>query len=80
MFLIAALGTFVAHARREPGTRLYTSWRYVERATEFLHLMEFENADAERAHATSDAVKVFTDTLYPMCTEPPVFDAWETVE
>lgn len=42
--------------------------------------MEFADERAERAHASSDAVKVFTDMLYPRCEEGPTFERWELVE
>ncbi len=77
---LEAIRTFVAHTRTEPGTSRYESWRSLDRPTEFLHLMSFVDAEAERAHASSDAVKTFTDVLYPRCEEGPTFERWECVE
>src|SRR5262245_66648804 len=74
--VLPAISTFVAHTANEPGTLRYESWRSDEEPTRFLHVMEFVDADAERAHATSDAVKAFTAVVYPFCTEPPVFTSW----
>lgn len=70
---------FVAHTETEPGTLLYQSWQSAARPTRFLHIMEFADDDAEKAHATSDAVKAFTGALYPLCTEPPFFEDWGLV-
>lgn len=73
----AAIRTFVEHTRTEPGTLRYESIRFD--ASRFLHLMEFTDEDAERAHASSDAVRHFTDVLYPLCTEGPEFEDWSPV-
>jgi quinol monooxygenase YgiN len=74
-----AIRVFVSHARSEPGTLTYESWQSASRPAEFLHLMAFADEGAEDAHATSDEVKRFTDILYPLCTQPPVFDDWHEV-
>ena len=61
-----AVEAFIAYiAANEPGTRLYTSLQGSDNPTEFLHYFIFENEAAEQRHRTSDAVKHFTDTLYP---------------
>lgn len=73
---LRAIRTFVVHARSEPGTLRYDSFRSAERPAEFLHVMSFADEDAERAHGSSDAVKAFTDVLYPTCLEEPTFDRW----
>lgn len=77
---LEAIRTFAAHARSEPGTLRYDSFRSAERPTEFLHVMAFADEDAERAHSSSDGVKAFTDVLYPTCVEEPTFDGWLPVE
>jgi quinol monooxygenase YgiN len=76
---LEAIDRFVAHTETETGTTLYVSWRSEVRPNEFLHLMSFVDADAEQAHATSDAVRAFTETLYPLCVEPPAFEDWQSV-
>jgi quinol monooxygenase YgiN len=76
---LEAIRGFVAHTRSEPGTLRYESWRNLDRPNEFVHLMEFADEDAERLHASSDAVRAFTDVLYPRCSEGPTFDRWEAV-
>ena len=68
---LETIGRFIAHTETEPGTLVYASWRSEARPHEFLHLMSFSDAAAEQAHASSDAVRVFTEALYPMCVEPP---------
>jgi quinol monooxygenase YgiN len=76
---VEAIRTFVAHTAAEPGTLRYESWRSIDRPTEFLHLMEFVDEDAERTHASSDEVKTFTDVLYPRCEHEPAFERWQPV-
>ena len=76
---LEAIRAFVEHTRTEPGTLRYASWRSVDSSTEFLHIMEFVDEAAERAHGSSDAVRAFTDALYPTCEEPPAFGRWEDV-
>jgi quinol monooxygenase YgiN len=76
---LETIGRFVAHTETEPSTLLYASWRSEARPYEFLHLMSFADAAAEQAHASSDAVRVFTEALYPMCAEPPTFEGWLAV-
>jgi quinol monooxygenase YgiN len=75
-----AIRTFVAHTRTEPGTLRYESIQIDERPTEFLHVMEFADAEAEQAHASSEAVEAFTAVLYPLCTIGPTFEDWTPVE
>lgn len=77
---LEAIRTFVAHTKTEPGTLRYESWRSVDRPTEFLHVMSFESEEAEQAHGSSAAVKVFVDELYPRCEREPTFAHWQAVE
>lgn len=77
---LEAIRTFVAHTRTEPATLRYESWRSLDRPAEFLHLMAFVDEEAEAAHASSDAVKAFTDVLYPRCEREPRFERWELVD
>ena len=75
----AAIRAFVEHTRTEPGTLRYESISFDATPNRFLHLMEFADEDAERAHASSDAVRRFTEVLYPLCTEGPEFEDWSPV-
>lgn len=76
---LQAIRTLVAHTGTEEGTLLYRSWQSVREPTEFLHLMEFVDARSEQLHATSEAVKAFTDALYPLCIQMPTFREWTSV-
>jgi quinol monooxygenase YgiN len=70
---LAAIREFVVYVgANEPGTLRYESWQEND-PTRFLHVFVFRDAEAERIHSTSDAVKRFTAVLYPDCLEPPVF-------
>jgi quinol monooxygenase YgiN len=75
----AAISVFVAHTRTEPGTIRYESWQSADKPSEFLHLMEFVDAEGEQAHRSSEQVKGFTDSLYPLCVDPPRFDDWHHI-
>ncbi len=77
---LEAIRAFVRHTETEPGTLRYESWRSVDEPTAFLHLMSFADEEAERAHASSAAVKTFTAALYPRCEEEPAFERWQLVE
>ena len=57
---------FVEYVRsHEPDTLLYTSLQEKEQPNHFLHYLIFRDEAARDLHANSDAVKRFTDTLYP---------------
>lgn len=49
----------------EPGTRMYLAFQDKEDPTRFVHVMEFDDADAEEFHRGTDWVKEFTRGLYP---------------
>lgn len=74
-----AIEVLLAHTEREPGTLRYESWQSLLQPTQFLHVMDFVDAQAERAHAASDAVRRFTDAVYPLCTQRPTLQAWRPV-
>ena len=44
-----------------------------------LHLFVFENEAAENLHANSDAVKRFTDALYPQTVDGVTFERFSSV-
>lgn len=62
--------------RDEARHGFHWSWQSAERPTEFLHIMEFLDADAELTHRSSDAVMTFTEALYSLYAEPPSFNHW----
>jgi quinol monooxygenase YgiN len=62
----AAIVEFVSYvAANEPGTRMYTAWQQRDDPTKFVHLFEFADEDAHRAHAGSDAVRDFEAVYGP---------------
>jgi len=65
--------------RNEPDTRMYISVQQAEDETSFLHFFAFENEAAEEHHANSEAVKKFTDVLYPECIEPVEFTMYRLI-
>ena len=63
---IAAIEEFVAYVRaNEAGTLLYTSLQQQDDPTQFVHYFIFQDEAARNLHANSEAVKHFTDILYP---------------
>ena len=57
---------FVDYVRaNEPDTLLYTSLREKEMPNHFLHYFIFRDEAARELHSNSEAVKRFTDVLYP---------------
>jgi quinol monooxygenase YgiN len=61
-----AIQQFVDYVREnEPGTLLYTSLQEKELHNHFLHYFIFRDEAARDLHANSDAVKRFTEILYP---------------
>lgn len=76
----SAMEEFVSSVRaNEPGTRLYLSLQDREDPTRFLHVMIFEDEAAEDLHANSEAVKRFTDVLYPETVDGMTFDRYTPV-
>ena len=68
-----AIGEFVEYvAKNEPGTRMYTAWQQKDDPTRFVHLFEFADEAAHRAHGTSAAVRRFEAVYGPELTNRPV--------
>ncbi len=78
---LAAIREFVAYVRaNERGATLfYESWQENDDPTKFVHYFTFRDAEAERIHSSSDAVKRFTAVLYPLCVEPVAFTDFSMV-
>ena len=77
---LEAIRAFVAHAQtKEPGTLMYRSLQSVDDPTRFVHVMAFADEAAEKAHATSDAVRRFTDVLYPNTVDGVAFTTYREV-
>lgn len=71
---VAAIHEFVAHVRaNEPGALRYEVWQERERPTRFVHIFVWRDAEANRIHGESAAVKKFAGILYPNCVAPVEF-------
>ncbi len=78
---LAAIHEFVAHVRaNEPGALRYEVWQEADRPTRFVHLFVWRDADANRLHGESAAVKKFADLLYPNCLAPVEFVEYRQVD
>jgi quinol monooxygenase YgiN len=71
---LAAIHEFVAYVRaNEPGTLRYEVWQEQDDPTRFVHIFTFRDAEADKIHSESSAVKKFSAILYPECLAPVEF-------
>jgi quinol monooxygenase YgiN len=71
---LAAIHEFVAYVRaNESGTLRYEVWQERDDPTRFVHIFIFRDAEADRTHSESAAVKKFAAVLYPECLAPVEF-------
>ncbi len=57
----------------EEDTLLYRALQQKDDPTKFIHFMSFEDEYAEEQHRSSSYCTEFTDSIYPLCDEDPVF-------
>jgi len=57
----------------DPGTRYYYAFQSHSDPQKFIHIMEFEDGDAEYAHRNASYTKYFAEKLYPLCEQLPEF-------
>ena len=68
-----AIAEFVAYvSEHEPGTRIYTAWQQQDDPTAFVHLFEFADSEAHKAHGASAAVRKFEEVYQPELAAGPV--------
>jgi quinol monooxygenase YgiN len=78
--VLAAIHEFVAYVRaNEPGTLRYEVWQEQNDLTRFVHIFTFRDAEADRIHSESAAVKKFSGILYPECLAPVEFIDYQKV-
>ena len=78
---LAAIHEFVAYVRAsEPGALRYEVWQEAARPTRFVHLFVWRDAEANRIHGESAAVKKFAGILYPNCLHPVEFTEYTQVD
>lgn len=69
----AAIVEFVEYVtKHEPDTRVYTAWQQESDPTKFVHLFEFADEEAHKAHGASAAVRRFEDVYQPELAAGPV--------
>ena len=75
----AAIREFIEYVREhEPDTLMYTSLQEKENHNHFLHYFIFRDESARDFHASSEAVKRFTEILYPNLIAPVEFTEYTT--
>ena len=67
-----ALGEFVAHVRQHEPRTLYLVFSDDTKCS-FVHVMSFEDGEAERKHSQSRYVERFARTVSPYCVGRPLF-------
>jgi len=78
---LAAIHEFVAYVRaNEPGALRYEVWQEAGHPTRFVHLFVWKDAEANRIHGESAAVKKFAGILYPRCLAPVEFVEYRQVD
>ena len=78
---LAAIHEFVAYVRaNESGTLRYEVWQEAEHPTRFVHLFVWRDAQANKTHGESAAVKRFAGVLYPNCLAPVEFIEFKQVD
>jgi quinol monooxygenase YgiN len=77
---LAAIKEFVAYVRsNEAGALHYEVWQEKNDPTRFVHIFTFRDAEADRIHSESAAVKKFSSILYPECLAPVEFVDYQLV-
>lgn len=78
---LAAIHEFVAYVRaNEPGALRYEVWQEAEHPTRFVHIFVWKDAEANRIHGESAAVKKFAGILYPNCLAPVEFIEYKQLD
>ncbi|MBS4096918.1 MAG: antibiotic biosynthesis monooxygenase [Sulfuricella sp.] len=78
---LAAIHEFVAYIRdNEPGSLRYEVWQDAKHPTRFVHIFVWRDAEANRIHGESEAVKKFAGILYPNCLAPVEFIKYHQVD
>jgi quinol monooxygenase YgiN len=78
---LAAVHEFVSYVRaNESGALRYEVWQEASRPTRFVHIFVWKNAEANRVHGESVAVKKFASVLYPNCVAPVEFVEYKQVD
>jgi quinol monooxygenase YgiN len=78
---LAAIHQFVAYVRaNESGALRYEVWQESEHPTRFVHIFVWRDAEANRIHGESAAVKKFSSILYPNCLTPVEFIEYKQVD
>ena len=77
---VAAIEAFVGDiATGEPGTTEYRSYQDADDPTRFVHTMTFIDEAARQVHISTEHVRDFVATLYPLCIDEPEFTDVRTV-
>lgn len=77
-----AIRELVGHVKeKQPDTLFYTVLENTDdRFTEYLHLCAFESPDARQRHHESEALRLFTDLVYPATSDGIHFNERNVVD
>lgn len=78
---LAAIHEFVSYVRaKEAGALRYEVWQDAGHPTRFVHIFVWKDAEANRIHGQSAAVKKFAGILYPNCLAPVEFTKYRQID
>ena len=78
---LTAMHEFVAYVREnETGALRYEVWQESDHPTRFVHIFIWRDAEANRVHGESAAVRKFAGMLYPKCLAPVEFTEYKQVD
>jgi quinol monooxygenase YgiN len=75
----AAIREFVSALDDEPGTRVYVALRERGDPTRFLHVMVFDDEEADERHRHAEHTRRFVEALYPHTLEGVAFNDFTLV-
>jgi quinol monooxygenase YgiN len=75
----AAIRDFVSALEDEPGTRVYVALREAGDPTRFLHVMVFDDEEADERHRHAEHTRRFVEELYPHTLEGVAFNDFTLV-
>jgi quinol monooxygenase YgiN len=73
------INQFLDKIRRDEPHIRYEAYR-LRGSDSFIHLIVFPDTESEQSHWNAPHTKLFAETLYPLCTEQPIYTDLEKIE